>query len=67
MPLFQIAGSKLIEALNFRCLRYVSQPLGPFHVLAGPNASGKRSGSGMNQFRLTRDPAVLWRFYGVKR
>ena len=32
---------KLIEALNFRCLRYVRQPLGPFHVLVGPNASGK--------------------------
>ena len=31
----------LIEALNFRCLRYVKQPLGPFHVLVGPNASGK--------------------------
>ena len=31
----------LIEALNYRCLRYVSQPLGPFHVLVGPNASGK--------------------------
>ncbi|MEW5897574.1 MAG: ATP-binding protein [Bacillota bacterium] len=31
----------LIEALNFRCLRYVQQPLGPFHVLIGPNASGK--------------------------
>ena len=31
----------LIEALNFRCLRYVLQPLGPFHVLVGPNASGK--------------------------
>lgn len=31
----------LIEALNFRCLRYISQPLGPFHVLVGPNASGK--------------------------
>lgn len=31
----------LIEALNFRCLRYVSRPLGPFHVLVGPNASGK--------------------------
>lgn len=30
-----------IEALNFRCLRYVSQSLGPFHVLVGPNASGK--------------------------
>ena len=31
----------LIEALNFRCLKYVRQPLGPFHVLVGPNASGK--------------------------
>lgn len=31
----------LIEALNFRCLRYIRQPLGPFHVLVGPNASGK--------------------------
>jgi predicted ATPase len=31
----------LVEALNFRCLRYVRQPLGPFHVLVGPNASGK--------------------------
>lgn len=30
-----------IEALNFRCLRYICQPLGPFHVLVGPNASGK--------------------------
>lgn len=31
----------LIEALNFRCLRDIRQPLGPFHVLVGPNASGK--------------------------
>ena len=31
----------LIEALNYRCLRYVSRPLGSFHVLIGPNASGK--------------------------
>ena len=31
----------LIEALNYRCLRYVSRPLDPFHVLVGPNASGK--------------------------
>ena len=30
-----------IECLNFRCLRYINQPLGPFHVLVGPNASGK--------------------------
>jgi len=32
---------RLIEALNYRCLRHVRQPLGPFHVLVGPNASGK--------------------------
>lgn len=31
----------LIEALNYRCLQYIRQPLGPFHVLVGPNASGK--------------------------
>ena len=30
-----------IEALNYRCLRYVAQDLEPFHVLVGPNASGK--------------------------
>lgn len=31
----------LIEALNYRCLQYVQRPLKPFHVLVGPNASGK--------------------------
>lgn len=31
----------LIEALNYRCLRYVHRPLGNFRVLVGPNASGK--------------------------
>jgi hypothetical protein len=30
-----------IEALGYRSLRYVSQPLLPFQVLVGPNASGK--------------------------
>jgi predicted ATPase len=30
-----------IEALNYRCLQYVRQELAPFHVLVGPNASGK--------------------------
>ena len=30
-----------IQALGFRSLRYVSQRLGPFHVLVGPNASGR--------------------------
>lgn len=31
----------LIEAFDFRCLRYIRQPLERFHVLVGPNASGK--------------------------
>lgn len=31
----------LVEALNYRCLRYVRRPLKSFHVLVGPNASGK--------------------------
>ena len=31
----------LVEALNYRCLRYVSRPLSALHVLVGPNASGK--------------------------
>ncbi len=31
----------LIEALNYRCLKYVQRRLNPFHVLVGPNASGK--------------------------
>ena len=31
----------LVEALNFRCLHHVRQTLGRFHVLVGPNASGK--------------------------
>lgn len=30
-----------LEALNFRCLRYIAQEMGQFHVLVGPNASGK--------------------------
>lgn len=30
-----------IQALNYRCLRYVDVELGRFHVLVGPNASGK--------------------------
>ncbi len=30
-----------IEALNYRCLKSISQPLGPFQILVGPNASGK--------------------------
>ncbi len=31
----------LIEAKNFRCLKYARQQLDAFHVLVGPNASGK--------------------------
>ena len=31
----------LVEALNFRCLRFARQPLSNFQVLVGPNASGK--------------------------
>lgn len=31
----------LVEALRFRSLCYVRQPLGRLHVLVGPNASGK--------------------------
>lgn len=30
-----------IETLSYRSLRYIRQPLGPFQVLIGPNASGK--------------------------
>lgn len=30
-----------IEALNYRCLKHIAQPLHRFHVLVGPNASGK--------------------------
>ncbi len=37
-PVYMIS---LIEALNFRCLRYIHQPLRQFQVLVGPNASGK--------------------------
>ena len=30
-----------IQALNYRCLRYADVRLDRFHVLVGPNASGK--------------------------
>lgn len=30
-----------LEALSFRCLRYIGQTMGRFEVLVGPNASGK--------------------------
>lgn len=31
----------LVEALNYRCLKYIRRPLQHFHVLVGSNASGK--------------------------
>ncbi|MEI6634283.1 MAG: ATP-binding protein [Chlamydiota bacterium] len=31
----------LVEALNYRCLKYTSQRLKPFQILVGPNATGK--------------------------
>lgn len=34
---------RLIEALNYRSLCYVRQPLHDFQILVGPNASGKSS------------------------
>jgi predicted ATPase len=34
-------GFVRVDALRYRSLRYVSLPLGNFHVLVGPNASGK--------------------------
>jgi predicted ATPase len=34
---------KLVEAKEYKCLRYIRQPLERFHVLVGPNASGKTS------------------------
>lgn len=34
-------GAIRVEALGYRSLRYVSQTLGSFQVLVGPNASGK--------------------------
>lgn len=38
---FAWAMISLIEAKGYRCLRYVRQALGDFHVLVGSNASGK--------------------------
>lgn len=34
-------SARRVEALGYRSLRFVSQPLDQFHVLVGPNASGK--------------------------
>ena len=32
---------RLVEVKGYKCLRYISQLLHPFHILVGPNASGK--------------------------
>lgn len=32
---------RLIEAKHYKCLRYIRQPLEPFQILVGANASGK--------------------------
>ncbi|MGQ9854855.1 MAG: AAA family ATPase [Candidatus Oleimicrobiaceae bacterium] len=32
---------RLVEVKGYKCLRYIRQPLRPFHILVGPNASGK--------------------------
>ncbi len=52
-----------IEARNYRCLRSVSQPLGPFQLLVGPNATGKSTFLDAVRFlsRLTTDslPAAI--------
>lgn len=55
-----------IEVLNYRCLHYISQPLDHFHVLVGPNASGKSTFLdvvGLIRDLLTRglDDAILAR------
>ena len=43
-----------VEALGFRTLRYVSQRLGPFHVLVGLNASGKSAFHDVPAFLVIR-------------
>jgi predicted ATPase len=38
---FKAGMIRVVEVLNYRCLRYIRMELGGFHVLVGPNASGK--------------------------
>ena len=72
----------LVEALNYRSLRYVHRPLGPFHVLVGPNASGKTTfldvvgflrdmvANGLDQALAERTPDprdLLFRGQGIPR
>lgn len=51
----------LIEALNYLSLRYVRQPLGPFQVLVGPNASGKSAFLSVVDFLSD----IIWEKEGV--
>ncbi len=55
-----------VEALNYRCLRYIDRPLKSFHVLVGPNATGKSAfldviGLLSDFLRLGLDEAILIR------
>ncbi len=46
-----------IEAWNYRCLRYVDTRMDDFHILVGPNASGKSTF--LDVIAFVRD-VVLW-------
>ena len=48
-----------IEALNYKCLRYVSQGLQRFQILVGPHASGKST--------FLDVPALLAETVGLKK
>jgi len=48
-----------IEALNYKCLRYVSQGLQRFQILVGPNASGKSTLLDVPAF--LQDLLKIWR------
>ena len=55
---------RLIEAPNYRCLRHVRQAMGPFHVLVGPNASGKSTFLDVVAFLgevMSKDPEAVIR------
>lgn len=59
-----------IEALNYKCLRYIRQELFPFQVLVGPNASGKSTFLDVvaflgNMLREGLDRAVLNRAHSL--
>lgn len=45
-----------VQAINFRCLRYVDQCVHSFHALIGPNASGKTTF--LDVFSFIRDLVV---------